>query len=168
MSSRSSKRTQLVGKIGVVDQRDSPFVPAAQQDPPELGLGGGHASGKHERGVAQVEERHLAAILDAPAVAQGGWKAGLPPLGDAGDRGGGRHRHIVREPSIQGTRPVWAARRGASNVVGGHEQVESTIRMRGRRGGRARWARRHWSRVAWSVPLQEPVGSVSVSLPSIA
>jgi len=62
--------TLLIGKICVFDRRDPVLICSAQQNAPQFGLGGLASAGQDQRSVAEVDERHLTATIDAPAVTQ--------------------------------------------------------------------------------------------------
>lgn len=65
-------RMLLIGKVRVVDHGDASFVAFGHEDPSELGPGRVDAAGEHQRCLAEVDERHLAAVVDAPTVPEGG------------------------------------------------------------------------------------------------
>jgi hypothetical protein len=70
----------LDGKIGVVDGGKSAGVSARRQDSSQFGLSDLDAAWHNQRGVTQIDKRHVAAGSDAPTVPKLGGKARLSSL----------------------------------------------------------------------------------------
>jgi len=83
--------TLLVGKVGIVDQRQAPFVTAFAEHAVQLGRGGPASSRDYQRGVPEVDDGDLATLIDSPAMTKRRRKAGLASVGDSGSRYGCRH-----------------------------------------------------------------------------
>jgi hypothetical protein len=88
-------RMLLVGKVGVVDQRQATFVAALPEHTVQLGGGGPASSRDHQCGIPEVDDGDLSAVIDAPAVAKCGGQAGLASMGDSGSRHGRGHDHAL-------------------------------------------------------------------------
>jgi hypothetical protein len=69
----------LLGEIGVVDARQALVVPRSE-DTAELPSGDVQAARHDQRGVPEVDEADLTAIIDSPAMAQLRWQARLTPM----------------------------------------------------------------------------------------
>ncbi len=85
----------MVGKIGVVDQRQASLVAALPEHAMQLGGCAATSAGDHQRGIPEVDDGDFAAAIDSPAVTKHGRKAGLPPVGDTGSRHRSRHRNAL-------------------------------------------------------------------------
>lgn len=88
-------RTLLVGKVGVVDQRQASFVAALSEHAVQLGGSGPASSGDHQRGIPEVDDGDFAAVIDSPAVTKCRRKAGLASVGNTGSRYGCRHEDAL-------------------------------------------------------------------------
>jgi len=73
-------RTLLVGKVGVVDQRQAPVVATLSQHAVQLAGDGPASSWDHQRGIPEVDDGDFATIIDAPAVTKRRRKAGLASM----------------------------------------------------------------------------------------
>ena len=73
-------RTLLVGKVGVVDQRQASFVTALSEHAVQLASGGPASSWDHQRGIPEVDNGDFATAIDAPAVTKRRRKAGLASM----------------------------------------------------------------------------------------
>ena len=88
-------RTLLVGKVGVVDQRQASFVTPVSQHAVQLAGGGPASAGDHQRSIPEVDDGDFAAVIDAPAVTKRRRKTGLASMGDSGRRNGCGHGHAL-------------------------------------------------------------------------
>lgn len=92
----------LVGKVRVGQRGYTGLVRAVTDQPTaQLGTRSRLSAGQHKRGVAEIHERDLTAILDPPAMSKPGRQTRLAPVGHLRGRHLSRHACIVTGELIQ-------------------------------------------------------------------
>ena len=94
------QRLLLIGEVGVVKGRQTGRV-AVLKHPSQLPPGDVDAPGDHQGGITKIDERDFATVVDPPAMAEIGRKAGLASMGHLDVRGCG-HSCIVTRSKAQG------------------------------------------------------------------
>ena len=70
----------------MIDSIPASYAPDPREDQVELGSGCLDAPRQNQRGVSQIHDGHLAAMVDAPPVTQRWGEVGLASVGYGGSR----------------------------------------------------------------------------------